>query len=177
MSMTTFVLVPGMCHGGWWFEPLVDALADAGHRGIAVTPAGLGPEGLTGLVNLDTHVEDVIAACDDAGDRIVLVGHSYGGMLISGAADRLGSRVAALVYLDALVPRDGDSSYTATNDEERSWYIEASGETGLAVPPLPFFDDRAQPHPLATLIQRLPLTGAWDAVPVKHFAEALQWPG
>lgn len=173
--MTTFVLVPGMCHGGWWYAPLVERLEAAGHRGLAVTPSGLGPDGLRGLVNLDTHVDDVLRAADDH-DDLVLVGHSYGGMLISAVVDRIADRVAALVYLDAFVPRDGDSAYTTTNDDQRRWYVDGAAETGLAVAPLPFFDDRAQPHPLATLTQRLDLTGAWDTVPVKHHVEALQWP-
>lgn len=97
-------------------------------------------------------------------------------MLISAVADRIAHRVAALVYLDAFVPRDGDSAYTTTNDDQRRWYIEGAADTGLAVAPLPFFDDRARPHPLATLTQRLDLTGAWETVPVKHYVEALQWP-
>lgn len=84
--------------------------------------------------------------------------------------------MAALIYLDAFVPRNGDSCYTTTNDDERRWYIEGAADTGITVAPLPFFDQRARPHPLATLIQRLHLSGAWATVPVKHYVEALQWP-
>jgi len=59
--VSTFVLVPGACHGGWWYEPLVAELEAAGHQGIAVTPSGLGPAGLAGKghVNLSSHIGEV----------------------------------------------------------------------------------------------------------------------
>jgi len=63
-----------------------------------------------------------------------------------------------------------------TNDEQRTWYIDGSGSTGLAVEPLPFFDERARPHPLATLIERSTLTGAWRSVRTKTYVAATAWP-
>lgn len=83
----------------------------------------------------------------------------------------------ALVYLDALVPEDGDASWSMTNDEEHAWYVSASARTGTYVDQLPFFDDRARPHPLPSLMQAPKLTGAWRRVPVKHYVEATDWPG
>lgn len=176
--MTTFVLVPGACHGGWWYDPLVEALGEAGHRAIALTLSGLAPAEPSGPVTLETHVEEATAAAlgADAGGT-VLVGHSYGGSVINGVADRIPDRVLALVYLDAFVPEDGDSCFAMTDDEQRRWYIEGAGGSGLAVEPLSFFDERARPHPLATLIQRSRLTGAWRSVPVKHYVAAADWPG
>jgi pimeloyl-ACP methyl ester carboxylesterase len=176
--VTTFVLVPGACHGGWWFEPLVNELQRAGHVGITLTLSGLGVDDPARVITLETHVEEATAAAADAGeDGVVLVGHSYGGSVISGVADRIADRVLALVYLDAFVPEDGDSCYAMTNDEQRRWYIEGAGESGFAVQPLPFFDERARPHPLATLVQRSRLTGAWRSVAVKHYVVARDWPG
>lgn len=107
---------------------------------------------------------------------MVLVGHSYGGSPITAAADRVPDGVRALVYLDAFVPEDGDSCWSMTNDDQRRWYVEGAGRTGLAVDPLPFFDDRARPHPLATLVQRSKLSGAWRAVASKTYVAATDWP-
>jgi pimeloyl-ACP methyl ester carboxylesterase len=91
-------------------------------------------------------------------------------------ADRHPELVRALVYLDAFVPDDGDSCYAMTDDEQRRWYVEGAGRTGLGVDPLPFFDERARPQPLATLVQRVRLSGRWCRIPVKHYVEATRWP-
>lgn len=179
--MTTFVLVPGAWHGGWWYDPLVERLVSAGHRAVAVTPAGLDPERPAPgrAITLDDHVDQVLAAVgpDDTGQDVVLVGHSYAGSLINGAADAAPSRVRALVYLDAFIPDDGESCWSMANAEERQWYIDGAGRTGVVVDPFPFFDDRARPHPLGTLMQRSKLTGAWRSVPVKHYVASMNWPG
>jgi pimeloyl-ACP methyl ester carboxylesterase len=172
-------LVPGACHGGWWYQPLVDKLVAEGHQARAITLAGLDPDQppSRSLVTLTDHVDQVTAAVQEADGEVVLVGHSYGGLVISGAADRVTDRVRALVYLDGFLPEDGDTAWSLTNDAERAWYIEESAKTGAAVEPRPFFDPRTRPHPLATLVQRLDLTGSWRKVPVKHYAIALDWPG
>ena len=148
--------------------------------GIPITLAGLGPSDDVVGVTLDDHVHQVSAAVERAretADQIVLVGHSYGGSVIAGAADGQPDNVDALVYLDAFVPDDGDSCFSMTDDEQRRWYIDGSGRSGLAVDPLPFFDPRARPHPLATLVQKSRLTGAWRRAPVKHYVAATGWPG
>jgi pimeloyl-ACP methyl ester carboxylesterase len=172
--VSTVVLVPGACHGGWWYEPLVQRLAELGHRATAVTLAGVSERAdeLTGRVNLDSHVAEIVELVTAAAEPVVLVGHSYAGSVISGVADRIPERIAALLYLDAFVPEDGDSCWTMTNDMQRRWYIDDAGDTGLAVNPLPFFDARASAHPLAAFVQRSRLTGAWRTVPVKHYALA-----
>jgi pimeloyl-ACP methyl ester carboxylesterase len=159
--MPTFVLIPGACHGAWYFEPLARRLRQHGHRAYPMTLTGLGDRAhlLNTGVNLETHLQDVLSmlAAEQIEDA-VLVGHSYAGMVISGVADRAPERVDSLVYLDAFVPADGDSCWTLTSDEHRAWYLDV-GETGYAVPPLPFFDPPATPHPLASLLQRIRLTG------------------
>lgn len=174
--MTTFVLVPGVCHGGWWYEPLVERLVDEGHTASAVSLSGLGlHDRLERMrpVNLDIHISEATAAVVLAQDPggAVLVGHGYGGSVITGVADRMPYYVRALVYLDAFVPDDGDSCYSLTDDEQREWWLE-----GDAVQPLPHFDPRARPHPRATLLQRIQLTGAWESVPAKHYVAATGWP-
>jgi len=180
--VTTFVLVPGACHGGWWYASLVAELVAAGHTAVAVTPAGLDPDEPppAQVIDLDQHVGQVTAvvrAAAGSGRDVVLVGHSYGGSLITGAADAAAERVRALVYLDAFVPEHGDTCWSMTNDDEREWYVQGAARTGAAVDPLPFFDGRARPHPLGTLLQRSTLTGAWRQVPTKVYVVALGWPG
>ncbi|MGI5282282.1 alpha/beta fold hydrolase [Nonomuraea polychroma] len=106
--MTTFVLIPGMCHGGWCFEPLTEQLRRHGHRVHPLTLTGLSERShlLHGGVNLETHIQDVtgVLAAENIEDA-VLAGHSYGGMVISGVAGRVPDRVDSLVYLDAVVPQ------------------------------------------------------------------------
>jgi pimeloyl-ACP methyl ester carboxylesterase len=176
--MTHFVLVPGANHGGWWYAPVVEALQQHGHSADAVTLAGLDPDGPSApSANLDTHVGQVVELLDAADEQVVLVGHSYGGSVITGAADARPAQVSALLYLDAFVPEDGDSCWSMTNDEQRDWYTSGAGETGLGVAPLPFFDPRTRPHPLGTFMQRSKLTGAWKSVARKHYvaAESAEW--
>src|SRR4051795_805256 len=122
--MTTYVLIPGACHGSWCFDELAAALRSRGHQVLAITLTGVAERAHLAHagVNLDTHVTDVLAelAAHDVKDA-VLVGHSYGGMVITGVADRVPEKVDALVYLDAFVPRDGESCWDLVNDEERQW--------------------------------------------------------
>lgn len=178
-DMATFVLVPGACHGGWWFEPLAEQLRQHGHRAFPLTLTGLGERDhlLSAGVNLETHIQDVLnmLAAEQIEDA-VLVGHSYGGMVITGVADRAPERVDSLVYLDAFVPEDGDSCWTLTSDEQRAWYLEV-GETGYSVPPLPFFDPRATAHPLASLLQRIRLTGDLRRFRRRDYVYATVWDG
>jgi pimeloyl-ACP methyl ester carboxylesterase len=180
--VTTFLLVPGACHGGWWYDPLAEALRGRGHDPHAVTLSGLDPadpQPPREAITLDRHVDDATAALQAAAppEGAVLVGHSYGGTVITAVADRVPERVRALVYLDGFVPSDGDSCFAMTNDEQRRWYVEGAGRTGVGVDPLPFFDERARPHPLATLVQRVRLRGRWTDVPAKHYVAATAWPG
>lgn len=185
--MTTYLLVPGMNHGGWWWEPLVEKLEIQGHTVVAITPLGLDPvaDPPREAINLDDHVAQAVAALRrvpvesgvGGGRDTVLVGHSYGGSIISGVADAEPDRIRSLVYLDALIPEDGDSSWSMTNDEEHAWYISGSARTGKFVDPLPFFDARTRPHPLGAVMQASKLTGAWRSVPVKIYVEATGWPG
>src|SRR6516225_823666 len=114
-AMATFVLV----HGGWagnmvWRE-LAPRLRKAGHDVYAPTLTGIGARKhlLNREIDLDTHIQDVVGVIDDADlSDIVLVGHSYGGMVISGVADRVPEEVASLVYLDACLPENGQSLFS-----------------------------------------------------------------
>lgn len=166
--MSTFVLVPGACQGGWWYDPPVDGLQDQGHRAQTLTLAGLGPEGMTGAgqVNLAGHVDQVA-------DAVALAAEPPASRWCwSGTATAAASSPAP-----PTAPRNRSARWSMTNDEQRSWYIQGAGRDGLTVDPLPFFDQRARPHPLATLLQCARLTGAWTRVPAKTYIAATGWPG
>ncbi|MFT2612628.1 alpha/beta fold hydrolase, partial [Escherichia coli] len=76
-------------------------------------------------ITLSDHIDDVCAAVEEAGfDRFVLVGHSYGGMVITGTATRLGGRIDTIAYLDAFLPEDGQSLWDITSEYEHRHYID-----------------------------------------------------
>ena len=110
--MATYVLVHGGGHGGWCYQRVARILLDHGHDVYAPTLTGLGDRAhlLDARVDLNRHVEDVVALLhyEDLRD-VILVGHSYGGMVITGVADQAADRIGRLVYLDAANPRNGQS--------------------------------------------------------------------
>jgi pimeloyl-ACP methyl ester carboxylesterase len=177
--MATFVLVPGAWHGSWAFEAVVPLLERAGHAVHALTLTGLRPDDDTATVataNLDTHADDVLRLLDRA--RITsatLVGHSYGGMVIAAAADRARGRVSRLVHLDAYVPRDGESCWSSTTDLYRQAFVAGAASTGYAVRPRDGADPRRRPHPFASLLQAIRLTGTLTQVPRREFIYCSGW--
>jgi len=110
--MATYVLVHGGGHGGWCYDRVARILRSAGHEVYAPSLTGLGERShLVGPdVDLDMHITDITALLhfEDLRD-VILVGHSYGGMVITGVADRAADRIGDLVYLDAANPRNGQS--------------------------------------------------------------------
>ncbi|MBW4721076.1 alpha/beta hydrolase [Saccharothrix obliqua] len=163
--MTNYVLIAGACHGGWYYDSVASALRAEGHVVHAPT---LGATG-----NLEEHAAEVLALLADL-DDVVLAGHSYGGMVITTAADRVPEKIKALVYADAVVPRDGQSVWDLVHGPWRKWYVDGAAEDGRGVAPMPFFDQRAFPHPLASLFQRARLTGAADKVPHRWYLYAAE---
>jgi len=108
--MATFVLVHGSWAGSVVWRELAPRLRKAGHDVYAPTLTGIGARKhlLSREIDLDTHIQDVIGVVEDEDlSDIVLVGNSYGGMVITGVADRVPEKVASLVYLDAFVPENG----------------------------------------------------------------------
>ncbi|MFC4911865.1 alpha/beta fold hydrolase [Actinomadura gamaensis] len=135
--MTTYLLVHGAWHGGRAWERVVPLLEDAGHRVFAPSLTGLGDRAHLASpdVGLDTHVDDIadeIVRNDLSG--VVLVGHSYGGMVISGAAHRVPDRIGRLVFLDAMVPVDGETVIDVMPETRKA--VEQAVD-GWRVPPLP----------------------------------------
>jgi pimeloyl-ACP methyl ester carboxylesterase len=108
----TYVLVHGGGHGGWCYRKVAKLLRDAGHDVYTPTLTGLGERRhlLSIHTDLSTHITDITNTLEYEDLRgVILVGHSYGGMVITGVADRAADRIRELVYLDAAHPRDGQS--------------------------------------------------------------------
>src|ERR1041384_4375483 len=103
----TYVIVHGAWGGGWDWLAIDSMLTARGHKVVRVTLTGLGERHHLASPNigLDTHIDDVVNAIlwDNLHD-VVLLGHSYGGMVITGVADRIPDRIKRVVYLDALLP-------------------------------------------------------------------------
>ncbi len=119
--MATYVLVHGACHGGWCWRRVAELLRAAGHEVFAPTLTGLGDRAHLAHrgIDLDTHIQDVAAVLTYEELReVVLVGHSYAGLVITGVAERAANRLAQLVYLDAAVPRDGEAGLDLFAPEE-----------------------------------------------------------
>jgi pimeloyl-ACP methyl ester carboxylesterase len=110
--MATYVLIHGGAHGGWCYRKVAPLLRTAGHDVHTPTLTGVGERShlVHADTDLDTHVDDIVNLLfyEDL-HAVILVGHSYGGMVITGAADRSPERVAHLVYLDGALPEDGES--------------------------------------------------------------------
>lgn len=176
--MSTYVIIPGGYHGGWWFEPVVRQLRGHGHHAIAVTLTGVGERShlVTSATNLETHIDDVLNVLkyEDLHD-VVLCAHSYGWMVASGVVDRAPERIASLVLLDAQLPRDGESLWELTTEAERQRFM-ASSRDGVTTDPPPGLDPRTTAHPLASFLQPLRLTHGLDQVDRKVFVYMSGWP-
>ncbi|MBI0299947.1 alpha/beta fold hydrolase [Streptomyces sp. PRKS01-29] len=137
--MSTYLLVHGAWHSGQCWERVVPLLAAAGHRVLAPTLTGYGdtvhlagPE-----VGLDTHVDDIVRLIteEDLTD-VVLVGHSYAGLVISSAANQVPERIAHLVYLDAMVPEHGETAVDVMPFTQAMIEQALASESGWRIPPL-----------------------------------------
>jgi pimeloyl-ACP methyl ester carboxylesterase len=180
--VTTFVLVPGGWHGGWDYQPVTERLRRLGHTVHAISLPGLEseqpaqqPAVVVGGINLDTHIEHVATVVRSIPDDVVLCGHSYGGMAVTGVADRMPERIGRLVYIDAFVPSHGQSWWDLANEHYRSVVIDGARADGLMVAVPPGLDQRARPHPLASFLQEVQLTGAHRGVPRRTLIFASGW--
>ena len=156
--MSTYLLVPGAWLGGWCWKYVADDLRGAGHTVIPATLTGLGERAhlLNGETGLDTHIADIIGLFEyrDLHD-VILVGHSYGGTVVTGAAERIPDRIRQLVYLDASVPRDGESNDNVIGPT-MAGQLRASAMSegdGWKVPPAPYVVGRQSEHPLRSWVQ------------------------
>ncbi len=137
--MTTFVLVHGAWHGGWCWRDVAARLRSAGHVVFTPTLTGLGErEHLAQWpIDLSTHVTDIenVFRFEDL-EEVRLVGHSYGGIVISGVAERIAQRIGHLVYLDAIVPVHGKRHIDLVPPRPGGSF-EQMGKAGIGADALP----------------------------------------
>lgn len=195
--MANFVLVHGAWHGGWCYRDTAKLLRTAGHNVFTPTHTGVGERAHQGAENitLETHIRD-ICGCIEAEELsdVILCGHSYGGLVITGVADRMPDRIKSLVYLDAFVPGHGDSLIgllpKALGPEVSSAFIGAFRGTALdggRMAPIPaetfgikpenraWVDRRCVPQALATFEMPILLTGAHAKVTQRLYLLADSW--
>ena len=182
--MSTFVIVHGAWAGAWGWDRVAKRLRARGHDVHVPTLSGLGERShLNTLpITLTTHIDDIVneVLFHDLTD-IVLVAHSYGGIVGTGAIERIGDRVASVVYVDAFIPKDGQGFV----DFVQGW--ELKGELIDSPPSSPgdylretdraWVDAKATPQPIATLTEKLPRAQAYTSVPKKTYIVATGWNG
>jgi pimeloyl-ACP methyl ester carboxylesterase len=175
--MATFVVAHGAWSAGWAWKKMHPLMARLGHELYTPTCTGIGerehlasPE-----VTLNTHITDIFNVLRFEGlTDVILIGHSYGGMVATGVADRARDRIAKLVYLDAFVPDDGQSVLDLVGRHHKEEAID-----GWKVPPNPLPSDTPESdviwamarrvyQPLGTLEQPLELTGGPLTLP-RHY--------
>ncbi|MXO61297.1 alpha/beta fold hydrolase [Altererythrobacter salegens] len=179
----TFVLVPGAWCGGFVYDDVAAILRAGGHTVYTPTLSGLGERVhlLDDKLNLTTHIDDIVNVIRyNQLENVVLAGHSYGGMPITGAADKVSDRITSLVYLDALVPGDGDSILSLMGVPPGSPApVDAEGNPILAFPmPAQMFKSfglaedqrwRYTEMPNGPGSEPLHLTGAVDSIAKKSY--------
>ena len=182
--MANYVLVHGAWGGNHTYGDVPARLEAAGHSVLNCTLPGLGSrqDELHPGITLSDHIDAVCDQVAAAGfDRFVLAGHSYGGMVITGVAGRLGKRIDAICYIDAFLPENGQSLWDITGDFEHDWYITTQKHKPGLVDPIGAVDFAPVPgivgyHPLLTLLEAVQLSGDEQAIARKAyiFATAYQ---
>jgi pimeloyl-ACP methyl ester carboxylesterase len=188
MKKSAFILVHGAFHGGWCYQKVAARLTVPGWQVHTPSLTGLADKShlLSPDINLQTHINDVVNLVKWEGlERVVLCGHSYGGMVITGAAEVLGDRVWGLVYLDALVPTAGRSMFDYTGPELRALFDQLAEKSNrLYVTPISVerfkvnVDDRAwvdaqcTDHPYRTFEYPVGKTSVRDGLKNKYYVRA-----
>ncbi|MBN1301616.1 MAG: alpha/beta hydrolase [Melioribacteraceae bacterium] len=158
----TYVFVHGAWGGGWDYKIMEKILEAEGHTVYRPTLTGQGEkEHLIGPdVNLDTHIQDIINVLkfEDL-DDVILIGHSYGGMVITGVAHRVPEKIKHLVYADAMLPFDGESVLSLGNPEDKNFFLDLAESKGNGYSIPPFWKEWGKdvPHPLGTFQQKIRL--------------------
>jgi pimeloyl-ACP methyl ester carboxylesterase len=174
----TYVFIPGGWHGGWVYDLVTENLERLGKRCIALTLPGLEVQaGIPArIINLDTHIQFVVDfLLKENLSKVILCGHSYAGLVITGVADQIPERIFALVYIDAYIPKDGDSCWSLTSEEYRQRFVAGAANDGFTVADRPGLDNRRRPHPLATFMQGLHLKGDYERICNRTFIYLSGW--
>lgn len=173
----TFVLLHGAWHGGWCWARVADRLRARGHRVTTPTQTGLGERRhlMSREITLATFTDDLVnhLLYEDL-TEVVLVGHSFGGNALSGAAERVPERIVGLVYLDAMVIEGGTAPFDMLPPDKVAERVAQAEDSsgGLSIPPPPaasfgvtdqadaaWLEARMTPHPLSTYQSPLPIQG------------------
>ena len=183
----TFVLVHGAWHGGWCWQRVADRLRRGGHSVFTPTLTGLGERShlLRAGIDLKTHIADVVNVMKwEQLTDVVLCGHSYGGFVISGVAEAMPSEIRSIVFLDAFVPRDGETVRDLTGPAVQEAIGVALQRGDLAIPPRAaeafgvnaadraWVDRLCVGQPVGTFTEKIALTGARDRIPRKSYIRA-----
>ena len=181
--MATFILIPGGWQGGWAFEKVAELLVAHGHTAAPLTLAGLG-DVPSPSVNLSVHISEAVRAIESHRGDIVLVGHSYGGLVISGVAEKVEKSISSFVMLDAFFPDNGQSLLDLSNELTRNAVEGAAAKGVAAIPPRPaeifkvnaadvaWVNRQCTPQPIQTFVQKLKLSGARDRIGKKTYIRA-----
>jgi pimeloyl-ACP methyl ester carboxylesterase len=170
--MATFVVAHGAWSAAWAWKKMRPLLRAAGHELWTPTYTGLGERAHLANtdVSLDTHIQDVVAVleAEDLSD-VILIGHSYGGMVATGVADRARARVKHLVYLDAFAPKDGQAVFDLLPPDiaEKMRAGAAASPSGFGIPSNPMPSDTSPEDQAWAAPRRLPQ-------PVKAFSTKLK---
>jgi pimeloyl-ACP methyl ester carboxylesterase len=152
----TFLVCHGAWSAGWAWKKMHPLMQAAGHRLVTPTYTGLGERAhlATPSIDLETHIEDILNVIkyEDISD-VVLIGHSYGGMVATGVADRARDRIKQLIYLDAFVPDDGQSLLDLNQVARQPMLERARAGEGWRIPPNPTPPDTS-PEDVAWLTER-----------------------
>ncbi len=183
----TFVLVHGAWHGGWCWRRVADRLRARGDAVFTPTLTGLGERShlLRPAIDLNTHIADVanLMRWEELAD-VVLCGHSYGGFVISGVAELMEPAIRSLVFVDAFVPRSGESLEQLTGQAVRDAIRAARARGDFVVPPRSaeafavnpadraWVDRLCVPQPLATFTDAIALAGARERIARKTYIRA-----
>ncbi len=179
--MATFLVAHGAWSAGWAWKKMRPLLRERGHELFTPSHTGLGERAhlLSREIDLETHIADILGVirCEDLRE-VTLIGHSYGGMVATGVADRASERLSRLVYLDAFAPRDGQSLLDLLGPQGRAERLEDARRNGegwlLSANPMPADTTEADQawamprrgkQPLKTFDQPVRLTGAVDRLP------------
>lgn len=184
--MATFVLVHGAWHGGWCYSRVASRLRAQGHHVYTPTLSGLGERAHSAsrsIINLSTHIQDIVAILEfDKLEDVILCGHSYGGAVITGVAGRVPERLRTLVYLDAIVPENGESVFDVVGTERTLFYLQLAGGTGTMIKPpsvealgvvdpddVEWVEKLLTPQPLSCLVEQLHFTGNEELITRRTF--------
>jgi pimeloyl-ACP methyl ester carboxylesterase len=182
--MSTYVLVHGAWGGAWCWADVAQRLRTAGHLVFAPDLTGLGARAHLAHqhINLSTHIDDVVAVLDtERLEDVILVGHSYGGMVITGTASGAAARIRRLVYVDAFLPQDGQSVWALSGERQHAWMLESASRQGGLTSRLPRENDIARtetrfvPQSLACFVEAVRLSGAEQAISARTYIHAANY--